>query len=163
MRISGFVTRGLQRKVVAKEGLEHKGLGLNLPYGSTVSVDAYGIMHDSNIFPAASTFDAFRFARQRDQDDSSSSESEGEKTRTLLGSKQLGCASTSESFLTFGHGRHACPGRFLVAHELKLLLAYASMYYEIEPLETRPPNTWFGQHILPPMKGTIRVRRRKVE
>lgn len=145
MRISGFVTRGLQRKVVAREGLEHKGLGLKLPYGSTVSVDA------------------FRFARQRDQGDASSSESEGEKARKNLGSKQLGCASTSESFLTFGHGRHACPGRFLVAHELKLLLAYALMHYEIEPLETRPPNTWFGQHILPPMKGTIRIRRRKVD
>ena len=161
MRVSGFVTRGLQRKVVAKDGIEHEGLGLKLPYGSTVSVDAYGIMHDDNAFEAAETFDAFRFARQREQDDASGSESDEDKTRATLGSKQLSCSSTSETFLTFGHGRHACPGRFLVAHELKLLLAYASMHYEIEPLESRPPNTWFGQHILPPMKGTIRVSRRR--
>jgi len=55
------------------------------------------------------------------------------------------------------------PGRFLVSHELKMLLAYATMFYEIEPLESRPPNTWFGQHVIPPMKQTIRIRRRKPE
>lgn len=161
MRVSGFLTRGIQRKVVAKEGLQHPGLGLSLPFGSTVSVDAHGIMHDEEAYGNAHKFDPFRFARQREVEEDSGSESEGYRTRNALESKKLSCTATSESFLTFGHGRHACPGRFLVAHELKLLLAYASMHYEIEQLETRPPNTWFGQHILPPMKGTIRVRRRK--
>jgi cytochrome P450 len=161
MRVSGFLTRALQRKVVAREGLENKRLGLKLPYGSTVSVDAYGIMLDENKYADAKRFDAFRFARQREQDDASGSESGDDRVKTALESKQLSCSSTSETFLTFGHGRHACPGRFLVAQELKLLLAYASMHYEIEPLATRPPNTWFGAHILPPMKATIRVRRRK--
>jgi cytochrome P450 len=161
MRVSGFLTRGLQRKVVAKEGLENKRLGLSLPYGSTVSVDAYGIMQDESKYSDAQKFDAFRFARQREQDDGSGSESGDDKARGTLQSKQLSCSSTSESFLAFGHGRHACPGRFLVAQELKLLLAYVSMHYEIEQPETRPPNTWFGAHILPPMKATIRIRRRK--
>jgi cytochrome P450 len=162
MRVSGFVTRGLQRKVVAKEGLEHKGLGLKLPFGSTVSVDAHGIMHDEQSYGNAHTFDPFRFAKQREREEASVSNSEEGRVKAALESKQLSCSSTSEKFLTFGHGRHACPGRFLVSHELKLLLAYASMHYEIERLESRPPNTWFGQHIIPPMKATIRIRRRKL-
>jgi hypothetical protein len=55
------------------------------------------------------------------------------------------------------------PGRFLVSHELKMLLAYVTMHYEIEPLQERPVNSWVGPNILPPMKATIRVRRRKGE
>jgi cytochrome P450 len=163
MRVSGFVTRGLQRKVVAREGLEHKGLGLKLPFGSTVSVDAHGIMHDERLYGDPHVFDPFRFARQRERENAMTSSSGEELVRTALESKQLSCSSTSEKFLTFGHGRHACPGRFLVSHELKLLLAYASMHYEIEPLGSRPPNNWFGQHIIPPMKATIRIRRRGSE
>jgi cytochrome P450 len=163
MRVSGFVTRGLQRKVVVKEGLEHKGLGLKLPFGSTVSVDAHGIMHDEESYENAHVFDPFRFAREREREDASESTTGAERAKSALESKQLSCSSTSEKFLTFGHGRHACPGRFLVSHELKLLLAYACMKYDIEPLEARPPNSWFGQHIIPPMKATIRIRRRKAE
>jgi hypothetical protein len=44
-----------------------------------------------------------------------------------------------------------------------MLLAYVTMFYEIEPLETRPPNKWFGHTVIPPMKANIRVRRRKAE
>ncbi|KIV98586.1 uncharacterized protein PV09_09620 [Verruconis gallopava] len=160
MRVSGFVTRGLQRKVVAKDGLEHKGLGFRLPFGSTVSVDAHNIMHDTQMYENANSFDPFRFARQREREDMLVKEQRREWKTATLESKQLSCSSTSEKFLTFGHGRHACPGRFLVSHELKLLLAYVTMHYDIESLESRPPNTWFGQHIIPPMKATIRIRRR---
>ena len=56
--------------------------------------------------------------------------------------------------------RHACPGRFFVAHELKLLLVYILMNYDVEPLAQRPTSTWFGTNVLPDMKGTIKVRRR---
>lgn len=164
MRVSGFLTRGLQRKVVAKAGLEHKGLGWKLPFGSTVSVDAYGIMHDNNNFKHAEFFDPFRFARPRTvEQEAAASGTSDMKLQKCVESELLSCNTTTEDFLTFGHGRHACPGRFLVSHELKLLLAYASMFYEIEALDTRPPNSWFGQHVIPPMKATIRVRRRKAE
>ena len=172
MRLSNFLTRGLRRKVVAKDGVENKRMGWKLPFGSTVAVDVYSIMHDSQIYANADSYDPFRFARQREQEEAASklrtpsSNREtipGRETRTALESKQLSLNSTSGTFLPFGHGRHACPGRFLVAHELKMLLAYATMFYEIEPLESRPANVWFGQHVIPPMKATIRVRRRRAE
>ena len=53
------------------------------------------------------------------------------------------------------------PGRFFVTHEIKMLLAYMYNNYDIEPVAVRPPSTWFGAAVLPPVKATIRVRRRK--
>jgi len=70
--------------------------------------------------------------------------------------------STSADYQPFGHGRHACPGRFFAANELKLLLAYMVLNYDIELLEKRPEGQWVGQVALPPMKATIKVRRRNV-
>lgn len=164
MRVSNFLTRGLQRKVIAKEGVENKGAGWNLPFGSTIGVDVHSIMHDPRIYPNPDTYDPFRFARVQEQEEAASgSESGGEQPKTTgsLGSKNVSLSTTSSTFLPFSHGRHACPGRFMVSHELKMLLAYATIFYEIEPLEIRPANTWFGQHVIPPMKANIRVRRRK--
>jgi cytochrome P450 len=171
MRVSNFLTRGLQRKVVAKDGIENKREGWKLPFGAIIGVDAHSIMHDAQIYPNPDSFDAFRFARAREEEEEEATstmnrdaQSNGQPGQAkTLGSKQLAISSTSSTFLPFGHGRHACPGRFLVSHELKMLLAYATMFYEIEALPVRPPNTWFGQHVVPPMKATIRVRRRKPE
>lgn len=162
MRVSNFLTRGLQRKVVAKEGIENKRAGWKLPFGTTIGFDVHSVMHDPLIYPNPDSYDPFRFARAREHEEAASgSDSERPRIAGSLESKQLSLSTTSGTFLPFGHGRHACPGRFLVSHELKMLLAYATMYYEIEPLETRPANTWFGQHVIPPMKAKIRVRRRR--
>ncbi|KAF2436506.1 cytochrome P450 [Tothia fuscella] len=165
MRVSNFLTRGLLRKVVAKDGVENKKGGWRLPYGAYVGVDVHSIQHDDEIYENAAAFDAFRFARAREEEYSSDGSSTGGQTekKSSLESKKLSLSTTSGTFLPFGHGRHACPGRFLVSHELKMLLTYATMHYEIEQLDTRPPNTWFGQHVIPDMKATIRVRRRKAE
>lgn len=164
MRVSNFLTRGLQRKVIAKEGIENKRAGWKLPFGTTIGFDVHSVMHDPRIYPDPDSYDPFRFSRAREQEEAaSSSGSDGEQPKIAgsLESKQLSLSTTSGTFLPFGHGRHACPGRFLVSHELKMLIAYATMFYEIEPLETRPANTWFGQHVIPPMKEKIRVRRRR--
>jgi len=172
MRVSNFLTRGLQRKVMVKDGIENKAAGWKLPFGTTVGLDVHSIMHDPLIYANPDNYDPFRFARAREDEEAAYATERGEAERLMTGqpkfagsleSKQLSLSTTSGTFLPFGHGRHACPGRFLVSHELKMLLAYATMFYEIEPLETRPVNTWFGQHVIPPMKAKIRVRRRKAE
>lgn len=36
----------------------------------------------------------------------------------------------SNSSLTWGYGRHACPGRFLANNELKMILAHALINYD---------------------------------
>jgi len=55
---------------------------------------------------------------------------------------------------------HISPGRFFVSHELKMCLFYLLTHYDVEPIAQRPPNMWIGNSIVPPMKGTIRMRRK---
>lgn len=73
--------------------------------------------------------------------------------------------STGPQFLPFGHGKFACPGRFLLDFEFKMMIAYIVSYYEIEfPVEykgVRPVSEWMAEATLPPSEGRIRVRRRK--
>ena len=55
----------------------------------------------------------------------------------------------------------ASPGRWFVAHQLKLLLAYVALNYDVQPLKKRPLNRIFGESIVPSQSGTISVRMRK--
>lgn len=45
--------------------------------------------------------------------------------------------------------------------ELKLLLSYMIMNYDVELLKERPTNYWIGGLILPKRNTNIRVRRRE--
>lgn len=38
--------------------------------------------------------------------------------------------STSENYLRFRHEKHACPGRFFAANEIKIALAHLLLEYE---------------------------------
>jgi hypothetical protein len=55
----------------------------------------------------------------------------------------------------------ASPGRFFVAHELKLVMAYLLLNYDIKLINERPKSQWFGHVIMPPLKAEIEIRRRK--
>lgn len=178
MRLSNFQTRGVTRKVLAKGGLTNEEHGWTAPEGSFVCVDQNSRHHDPELFPAPDTYDAFRFSRPREEFEASNPDKQN--SDEYLRMKQLGMISTGENFLAFGHGRHACksrtilsrgpskrtdaydsgPGRFLVQHELKMMLAYIVMNYEVPNLPERPPNQWLGISIIPPSKAKIRVRRR---
>ena len=53
------------------------------------------------------------------------------------------------------------PGRWLVAHQLKLMLAYVTLNYDIKHINERPVNRVFGDSIIQPHTATMIVRRRK--
>ena len=53
------------------------------------------------------------------------------------------------------------PGRWLVSHQLKLMLAYVTMNYDIQYIAQRPLNRVFGDAIVPSDTATMTVRRRK--
>ena len=53
------------------------------------------------------------------------------------------------------------PGRWLVAHQLKLLLAYIVLNYDIQHVAERPTNIVFGDSIVPRPSAKMTVRRRK--
>ena len=53
------------------------------------------------------------------------------------------------------------PGRWLVAHQMKLMLAYIVLNYDIQHMAQRPANFVFGDTLVPSPSATMKVRRRK--
>jgi len=137
MRVRNFLTRGLMRKVISRDGIENKRGGWKLPQGAFVGVAVHSIMHDPELYPNPDVFDPFRFSRIREEQakakatpvpngnvekekvangsvisnghalEEKSSTLNGQRTQKILEHKQLGLSTTSESFLPFGHGRKA--------------------------------------------------------
>lgn len=56
----------------------------------------------------------------------------------------------------------ASPGRFFVAHELKIMFAHLFMNYDIKPITERPVQIWVGRTSLPP-KVDIEICKRKTQ
>jgi cytochrome P450 len=71
--------------------------------------------------------------------------------------------STSPDHLVFGHGRHACPGRFFAAMELKAMLAHILINYDLkaEVEGVRPSDQVFGLFVSPSSNGKIWMRNRE--
>ncbi|KAL2065895.1 hypothetical protein VTL71DRAFT_3565 [Oculimacula yallundae] len=161
LRISTFMSHGMDRLVVDPKGVTMND-GLHLPHGTRIGTSTYSIHHDNNVYENAKTYDAFRFSRVRAGAAKSNGALNKEDLAKVLEAKNLSTVTTSDTFLSFGHGRHACPGRFFAATEMKLLLAHIILNYDVKPFEARPANSYIAGTILPPMKATIAVRRRKV-
>ncbi|KAK4219876.1 Ent-kaurene oxidase [Rhypophila decipiens] len=159
MRISTFATGLTRRKVVAKEGVTNEQEGWHAPYGSFLMLNMAGTHHDADLYENPNTYDAFRFSRQREEYEARAEDVEDPEAD--LKAKRLGMVTTSDSYLSFSHGRHACPGRFFVAHELKMILAYLTQNYEIKHIAERPQPMWIGQTIVPPLDVRIEIKRRK--
>ncbi|KAJ7678862.1 hypothetical protein DFH06DRAFT_974719 [Mycena polygramma] len=68
---------------------------------------------------------------------------------------------TSPHCLSFGGGRHICPGRFFASLELKCLVAYLVLNYDVKtPVAgNRPPDEWFGPTSNPARNAEILFRR----
>jgi len=149
-RLNSFVTVGLNRRVMAKEGITTPS-GIHIPCGATVGVPSYTVLFDDSVYPDAHEFKPFRFSVQREDD---------EVEYVKRANKSF--ATTGKDYLAFGHGRNACPGRFFAANELKLMLAYLIMNYDMEVTGpgTRPRNKWYGLTRIPSMEATVRMRRR---
>ncbi|KAI5851430.1 cytochrome P450 [Morchella snyderi] len=92
-------------------------------------------------------YDGFRWERLRKE--------EGQAAKHQM-------VSTSVEYLPFGHGRHACPGRFFAANELKILVASIIMNYEFKsPTGERPQNGHFGVSCIPDRGVNMLFRKRK--
>ncbi|KZV74058.1 cytochrome P450, partial [Peniophora sp. CONT] len=71
--------------------------------------------------------------------------------------------ATGSTLLHFGHGKHACPGRFFAANELKGMLAHLVLeYVRFKEGENRPASLEFGSNIVPtPAQLEFRKRQGK--
>ena len=99
---------------------------------------------------SATTFDPWRWSTIRED------ESEALKHQMV---------ATTPTMLHFGHGKHACPGRFFAANELKAMLAHLVLEYDVRfrEGESRLPSLVVEHNILPPqMQLEIRKRQKTV-
>lgn len=75
-------------------------------------------------------FDGFRYAKSHAGQESSKA-------------RQSWYTSTDRKHISFGQGRHACPGRLVAAMEMKLVLAEMLMRYDISFVESGEMNLGF--------------------
>lgn len=82
--------------------------------------------HDPDIWPDGNQFDGKRFLGMREKGDPNAWQ----------------FAFVGENSINFGAGTHACPGRYYVSHEVKMMIAHLLLNYEIKWPEgkSRPAN-----------------------
>ncbi|OBT55353.1 hypothetical protein VE04_04911 [Pseudogymnoascus sp. 24MN13] len=175
LRLHAFANRSVFKKVVAN-GLVTED-GIRLPKGAMLSLLAQPAQTDPDVFEAPLKFDPFRFSHAREaiavatsQDsqspisstglDSNKGLSNGPPTHPL---GKLPLVSTSAINLPFAQGNHACLGRFIVDFEMKIMLAYLLMHYDIEVVKREKPwREWATEASMLVKGGKVRVRRRGV-
>lgn len=142
-RVHPFVSISMQRYVEKDITLSD---GTVLPKDSRVMVAGQFMEPGAKSEP----FDAARWVRAREQPDE-------EKNWQLV--------STSPEFMGFGHGKHACPGRFLASQELKVALCHLIMKYEWRflPGEGRRPTLTLEATNLLQRDVQVQIRKRKPE
>jgi len=150
-RMSALPVITSNKPVCTRKGLTTPS-GVHLPYGTNVGILSWPVLHDPSIYQDPETFKPFRFAEQR--------EVAGQHGMAME-KASLGWVSVTKAFTAFGSGRHACPGRFYASNMLKILLAYVLLNYDIEKLPERPMSPTFSAALMPPLKATIRFKRRK--
>ncbi|MCJ1402135.1 hypothetical protein MMC11_005354 [Xylographa trunciseda] len=155
LRLNSFGNRGLIRKVMVDDLRTEDGV--LLPKGAMVSMLAHPAQSDAAVYDHPLKFDPFRFSRMREESGVPGPDADA---------PGLTFVSTGARFLPFGHGRHACPGRFLVDFELKMLVAYLVANYDFAFVDAdqgrRPETVWMAEAMFPPAKGKMKVRRRRV-
>nr|AFO69302.1 P450 monooxygenase [Aciculosporium take] len=119
--------------------------GLHIPQGTFIYTPNSPIYSDERYYPNPKSFDGLRFYRMR-------SDPELKYTCDLT--------VTGEYSMHFGHGRHACPGRFMVSDEVKLAMVRLLLHFEfcIENFGPRPKNFVFGKFIMPDMTAKVWLR-----
>lgn len=98
--------------------------GLKVPPNTRTLVSCHNMWTDA-VHDNAAEFDGYRFLKLRAKP--------GQENWTQL-------VSTSNNHLGFGHGMHACPGRFFAATTAKVLLSHVVLKYDLKLLEGQKPD-----------------------
>lgn len=88
--------------------------GTTIPKGGFVAFPTT-TMQDEAVYPNSGEFDGHRFLRLREQP--------GSENKWQF-------VTTSPQHFVFGHGMHACPGRFFASNEIKIALVHLLMKYD---------------------------------
>ncbi|KAI0540062.1 cytochrome P450 [Xylaria digitata] len=184
-RLSGNITSFI-RKVMKPIDLSD---GTHLPSGTSLLTPLAGISFDERYFPDPEVFDGLRFWKLRQQRQSPSpirspssstslettttpsksatttspSSPTSSQSPTPLDSSKYQFTSIGDTNQNFGLGKHACPGRFFAAQEIKLILSHLLLNYDIKlhDGEARPKPVVFMMTKSPSQTAEVLFRRRK--
>ncbi|KAJ7796325.1 cytochrome P450 [Mycena olivaceomarginata] len=147
---------GMRRRVVAKDGFRFSD-GTVLPYGSYLGVALQPTHYDESNYEKAATFDGFRFAREREEHLANHNHNDNQ------GIFKRHMTSTAVDHMPFGTGKHACPGRFFAATELKAMMAHLVINYDVqaEVDGVQPANEVFNARAAPSATRKLRFRKRQ--
>ncbi|KAJ5175585.1 Cytochrome P450 [Penicillium canariense] len=143
--IASFMSVSMGR---VSEDTIHLSHGVTIPKGAAVMVSSDS-MWDPNEYPEPHSFDGHRFLRLRQSP-------EQEKYAQLV--------SSTPNHMGFGYGKHACPGRFFAANEVKIALCHMLLKYDFRLTDNRPPHiVSLGFNLFTDPMAKISLRRRKEE
>lgn len=125
--------------------------GLTIPAHTTIGIPTQAITMDPDLYPDPETYDPWRFSKLRKE----SVENEGKAQYV----------ATNAASMSFGYGRHACPGRFFATQEIKAIMAHIIMNYDIRYSEgqKRPNSLGVETQYLPSPEATVEFRKRYVK
>ncbi|KAI0809672.1 cytochrome P450 [Xylaria sp. FL0064] len=154
MRIAPFASIAIARMVVDPQGIEvgqADSAPVLLPTGTIVAVPIESIHYDNDIYPDPHKFNPFRFVVPQ-------SEIDHRRSPRYTSSKPA--TTADDRFFGFGTSQNPCPGRFLVVHEIKLILAHILLNYELHHAEWNPRLPSILAMKVPKLDAMICVRRR---
>ena len=152
MRVYPLGWTSFSRKVLKTFTLSN---GQVIPAGCVIEVPSYGMVMDETVNEDPARFDAFRSYRARER--------EG-----LEGASKAGAGAANQFVtvsphnLTFGYGRHACPGRFFAANEIKMIMSRALLDYDVMMVggaTERYPNLEFASQSIPDVSKELLFKR----
>ncbi|KAJ7048828.1 cytochrome P450 [Mycena amicta] len=153
LRLNGMAAIWMPRLTVAPFEFSD---GTVVPPGNFVATAVTAIHEDEANYPRAKEFDGLRFSKMGiagDERDELKADSDSQWMHKLTG--------TSPSYLSFGGGRHICPGRFFASLEMKSLLALLLLRYDVRMADgVRPADEWFGPVSSPAPKAQVLFRKR---
>ncbi|KAF2106368.1 putative cytochrome P450 [Lophiotrema nucula] len=120
-----------------------------LPLGSRVAFPVLAIQTDPENYDNPQRFNPYRFVKVSERG-------------AIMNSTVLSSTLTT-SFLTFGYGKHACPGRFFGIVEAKLVFGKLVQEYDIQWAKAtaiRPPNVSIEGMVPPNQDALVKLRTR---
>jgi cytochrome P450 len=122
--------------------------GVVIQKGERTAISSHRMWSETD-YEDPDKFDGYRFVKRR--------KLPGYEHRSHL-------ISTSHDHTAFSHGKHACPGRFFAANEVKIAMVHLFLKYDMK-MEHPSSAKWieYGINMFVDPASKIRVRRRREE
>ncbi|KAJ5042432.1 uncharacterized protein L3040_004981 [Drepanopeziza brunnea f. sp. 'multigermtubi'] len=145
-RLKPIGMSSMHRQATADVELPH---GVKLHKGERMAISSHRMWSASD-YDDPEAFDGFRFVKRR--------QVPGYEQRCHL-------ISTSHDHTAFGHGRHACPGRFFAANEIKIAMVHLLLKYDLRLDDVECGASWWERGTSMKMNPAAKIclRRRRAE